>query len=214
MTRFVFAGPSAHSLASMNDVIVLPPAQRGDLDNLHCDARDSIVLADCRMFDTATASHAEILRLLRRGVHLTGTACAGAFRAYELRDFGMVGAGQIFDAVSAGLIRDEGELAVGLEPGSMEPSTVPLVAVRAIVNAPDLELTPDARRGAVKIARDIYFLDRFAERLAAAYSATSRLQALARRVLEWRRYDPKASDLVCLMTGRPLLGRADFGLFF
>lgn len=123
----IFAGPSA---CVVNDprIVRFPPASAGDLAAAHRLGIHRIVYADSLFFD-AGPTHREIMALIGSGVELVGCSSAGALRAAELRSFGMRGVGIVCALARAGLLKDDGELALLLND-DYSAAGYPLLQVR------------------------------------------------------------------------------------
>jgi hypothetical protein len=78
----------------------------------------------------AAVGHREIIDKLNSGVKVYGASSMGALRAAELKDFGMVGVGTIFDRYSNGDIEGDDEVALIFNPETLEPLSEPLVNIR------------------------------------------------------------------------------------
>lgn len=76
---------------------VLPPVRRGDLDALAGSAPGTIVLVDGLFHGTLPVGHAEISARLADGWQVWGLASMGAIRAWEMRDVGMRGFGEVYE---------------------------------------------------------------------------------------------------------------------
>lgn len=99
-TVTVFAGPSTFGLPDELWPVASqwrPPAQRGDVAQLvQAQAPGVLVLCDGVFDATPAVSHAELCTALDAGWQVWGVASIGAIRAWELRDEGMHGFGQVF----------------------------------------------------------------------------------------------------------------------
>lgn len=58
---------------------------------------------------------------------ITGAASVGALRAYEAREYGMVGLGRVYEAYCTGRIAGTDEISVLYNPDSKRLLTIPLV---------------------------------------------------------------------------------------
>ena len=123
----IFAGPSA---CVVNDprIVRFPPASAGDLVAAHRLGIRRIVYADSLFFD-ACPTHREIMALIGSGVELVGCASAGALRAAELKSSGMRGVGIVCTLVRAGLLKEDGELALLLND-DYSAAGYPLLQIR------------------------------------------------------------------------------------
>ncbi len=141
-----FIGPSLPGTAARasGEVIVLPPARRGDiLAAIEAHAPDAIALVDGYFEQVPSVWHKEILFALAAGITVAGAASMGALRAAELWAFGMVGVGRVFEAYAGGrfppfedAFEDDDEVAVVHGPAEAGyPATDALVDIRATLAA-------------------------------------------------------------------------------
>jgi hypothetical protein len=128
----VFAGPSAEGLPT-GGYKLCPPASAGDVDDAIKNGFRHIILADTLFFD-ATLPHTEIMRALNSGITVFGVSSAGALRAVELRKFGMIGAGSIYNCYKHQRLADDGELASPLH-SDYTAAAPPLVQLRYFLGA-------------------------------------------------------------------------------
>lgn len=83
--------------ADLTDVWLLPPARRGDVDCLvatECPA--DLLIADGVFHQTPAVGHREIKSAIDSGWRVWGVSSMGAIRAFELRAFGMIGYGKVY----------------------------------------------------------------------------------------------------------------------
>jgi len=127
----VFLGPSIPRLEAgwILDADLRPPVKRGDLPALNDEVR-VIGIIDGVFMGEAAVGHREIIDKLKCGVKVYGASSMGALRAAELKDFGMVGVGTIFDRYSKGEIEGDDEVALIFNPETLEPLSEPLVNMR------------------------------------------------------------------------------------
>jgi hypothetical protein len=98
-----FAGPTLYGGASreVTETGLIkwhPPVRRGDIDRLIAEeATGRVAIVDGVFHQCLSVGHAEILRAIDRGWEVWGLSSMGAIRAYEMRDFGMKGFGQVFE---------------------------------------------------------------------------------------------------------------------
>jgi hypothetical protein len=136
---------------------------------------------------------------LSRGIAVYGAASLGALRALELRSYGMIGVGQIFEAFADGTLLRDDEVALIHGPGeaSYAPLSEPLVNIRwtlaAAVEAGIID--PGTRDGMVARAAATFYPRR-------SYAALLEGEIVAARLGEWLpggRIDQKRADaLACL----------------
>lgn len=167
----VFAGPSAAAAdlqPILPEAVYLPPAHRGDVFHAARRGADRIVLID-GYFDTVPAVwHKEIIDALSRDVVIYGASSIGALRAAELERFGMIGVGEVFAEVRAGLLDDD-DVAIAHDPeadGSVSRS-VAMVNIRWTLRAAVAAGVLDADEGRAldHLAKSVYYPDRSYRRL-------------------------------------------------
>jgi hypothetical protein len=106
----IFAGPSRSDQLDPGGARIFPPARSGDVRNAAENGFTHIVLADTLFLD-APPNHGEIMEVMSLGASMFGCGSAGALRAIELRNSGMIGCGIVHDLYRAGKLRDDSELA-------------------------------------------------------------------------------------------------------
>ena len=165
----IYVGPTAVGLQSQplmqsERFLILPPIARGDLPELPKCVR-TVLIVDGYFGSRPSVSHLELLNALHR-VEVVGCSSLGAIRAYELRDDGMIGIGQVYKAFfeHEDFMDDEVALLHAPEPYYWAVS-VPLVDVRfALI---DLQrrgvCTPHAASEVIAILKPLYFGDRTLE---------------------------------------------------
>ena len=161
-----FLGPSlpAGVAGKLRGVRVLPPARAGDVLAILPSRPLAIALVDGLFDTTPSVWHRELLAALQAGVAVFGGASLGALRAAELARHGVVGVGKVFGWYRDGVIEDDGEVALlhaDAEHG-FRPLTVPLVQVRAAVEAARADGRLEARTAAalVRAAARIHYTER------------------------------------------------------
>ncbi len=141
MSFCIFLGPTldVESARGVLDADYLPPAAQSDIyrATLRQPPPRAIGLIDGSFRQGPAVRHKEILWAMAQGIHVFGAASMGALRAAELAEFGMVGVGQIFQALQDGALEDDDEVAV--EHGPAELGYLPLneamVDIRATLAA-------------------------------------------------------------------------------
>jgi hypothetical protein len=150
----------------------------------------AIALIDGVFESTPSVWHREIIAALEAGVAVFGAASMGALRAAELRSYGMVGIGRIYDWAKRGLIDDAAValLHAGKEHGH-RPLSLPLVDVLAAAEKARRAkaLTPGEARALTAAAAGIFYQERSWPRVLEAVgwgsSTRARWQRFARRGL-------------------------------
>ena len=117
---------------SILDAEYLPPVKRGDIEHL-LESRDDVSvigIIDGVFHQSPAVSHKEILAALKRGITVVGGSSMGALRACELYPFGMIGVGRIFEDYKNGVIVDDDDVAVALDPDTFEQLSEPWINMK------------------------------------------------------------------------------------
>ena len=174
MTTCVFLGPTlplAEARTLLPETIFLPPARKGDIARAISEhGPQTIALIDGHFEQVPAIWHKEILWALDQGIEVWGASSMGALRACELRQFGMRGVGQIFQAYVdnhfppfPGPFEDDDEVAVVHGPqDAAYLSTDAMVDIRATLAAAESEGVIDAeiRDQLAAIAKALFYKQR------------------------------------------------------
>ena len=210
----VFVGPSLPRNRPFDEVVLKPPAVYGDFDILLGKPNPIAVFLDGGFLSKGAVTHFELGNALQNGVRLIGAASAGALRAAELRSYGMIGVGIAFQALLAGIIVDDSELAVGMCPTTYRALTIPLINLRRFLFDALQDGHPQrAVDEAWRLAAEIYFLARTPAAISHSWNTpiTRDLGAMfkARSMSEW---NVKESDTMAAITYAQKLAAGDVGL--
>ncbi|NGO40663.1 TfuA-like protein [Streptomyces ureilyticus] len=200
MTLHVFSGPTLPAdrvRAIVPAAVCHPPVRHGDLLALGACEGDVVLIIDGLWHQSAPVRHKEILLLLDAGVAVVGAASMGALRAAELRAFGMLGAGKVFEAFRTGQLEADEEVAVLHTPDGQQ-LTEALVNLRCAIRgaAADQQVTPKEAAALEETARRLPYTRRTWTALHRATASTD-LPAALHRVDLWRQshpYDVKRED--------------------
>lgn len=131
----VYLGPSLarEDAERILDADYLPPICRGDLAKLPEHVR-FVGIVDGEFYQSLSVSPKEVLKLLRRGVTVSGASSMGALRAAETWKLGMVGVGQIFTMFRDGVLDADDEVALIYERDTYRKLSEPLVNIRAALD--------------------------------------------------------------------------------
>jgi len=189
----VFLGPTLPQdvARGLCDAVFLPPARRGDvLAAIERYRPATIALIDGYFEQVPAVWHKELLFALAEGIRVAGAASMGALRAAELRSFGMIGVGRVFEAYATGRFAPfpepfmaDDEVAVAHGPAELGyPATEALVDIRAslaaAVEAGVLDL--EAALAVAAVAKGLFYKERsWASVLAIATDAGIEVAALA-----------------------------------
>ena len=111
----IFIGPtlSIDKAKEILDADYRPPAKKGDLLQLIPTAVKFVGLVDGYFLQDYPPTPIEVYNLLRKkDVMVFGSSSLGALRAVELKRFGMIGIGKIFNLFLKGIIDSDDEVAV------------------------------------------------------------------------------------------------------
>ena len=111
----IFLGPtlSIEKAKGILDADYRLPAKKGDILQLIPTSVKTVGIIDGYFLQDYPPTPIEVYNLLRkRGVRVFGSSSLGALRAVELKKFGMVGIGRIFELLSKGIIDSDDEVAV------------------------------------------------------------------------------------------------------
>lgn len=210
-----FLGPSLPAAAAraLRGVRVLPPARAGDVLAVLPSRPLAIALVDGLFDTTPSVWHREILAALEAGVAVFGGASLGALRAAELSAQGVIGVGRVFGWYRDGVIDDDGEVALlhADADHGFRPLTVPLVQVRAAVEAARAADRLDARTAAalIRAAAGIHYTERaWPAVLAAARPPLAEARRRDLAALLPRLPDVKAADAEACLAAAIAFARA------
>lgn len=135
----VFLGPSLarDAAAAILDATYVPPAQFGDVYRWIGSSVRAFVVIDGVFHGRAPVWQRELLAALHAGIRVYGAASMGALRAVELRPYGMIGLGTVYEWYIAGEIDGDDEVAMlhASAEQHYRALSVPLVNLRASLRA-------------------------------------------------------------------------------
>ncbi len=111
----IFLGPTLpiEKAKGILDADYRLPAKKGDILQLIPTSVKTVGIIDGYFLQDYPPTPIEVYNLLRkRGVRVFGSSSLGALRAVELKKFGMVGIGKIFELFSKGVVDSDDEVAV------------------------------------------------------------------------------------------------------
>ena len=123
------------------DDLLLPGIRRGDLiqNLLKYTGIETVVIVDGVFEQQASVTHKEILWVLEQGIKVIGLSSIGALRAFELRDYGMLGYGKVYQDYLEGILDGDDEVAISYFPSSnVFNKTIALVNIRTTLEKLDL----------------------------------------------------------------------------
>jgi hypothetical protein len=157
----VFTGPSLlpNEANKILEADYRPPVSRGDVTKALKDKPDMIIIIDGLFHQKPAVSHKEILEAINNNVIVVGGASMGALRAAELDDLGMIGVGQVYKDYRMGNIESDDDVAVVINPETLEQLSEALVSMNynfkaamdeGIINEAEYKIL-------VKTAKSIYY---------------------------------------------------------
>lgn len=138
------------------------PIKRGDLiQDLKLNP-DIIGIIDGLFHQTPAVAHKEILELIKNDITVVGGSSMGALRASELDSLGMIGVGYVYKQYRDGKIISDDDVAVVLDPNTLEQLSEALVSIDYTLNEAINEkiISKEEKEELIKIAKSIYYPNR------------------------------------------------------
>ena len=180
------------------DAEYLPPVKRGDIDELLESRNDIEVIGiiDGVFHQSPAVAHKEILEALKRGITVVGGSSMGALRACELYPFGMIGIGRIFEDYKNGIIVDDDDVAVALDPESLEQLSEPWINMKYNFEfaVEDGVISRDEYNELLKIAKETYYPKRSFNYVIRKSSLSPESITLLTNYIKNKKYDIKNRD--------------------
>ena len=208
----LFAGPSLAGVPNdrLHGIEQRPPAKRGDVGRLVDEhpRRGTLLLCDGVFQSDPAVGHGELGTALDRGWAVWGVSSIGAVRAFEMRDEGMRGWGEVYRRFERCVDCTDDEVALlHLPMAPYTPLTIPLVELRHALRMRRhaLAMTPAARQRVLRSLSSLWFGDRTPARVDAVLRHDGNLNgAAAKALLAWTRRHPlKTLDLARFLAERP-----------
>jgi hypothetical protein len=157
----IFIGPtlSIDKAKEILDADYRPPAKKGDLLKLIPTAVKFVGLIDGYFLQDYPPTPIEVYNLLRKkDVLVFGSSSLGALRAVELKRFGMIGIGKIFNLFLKGVIDSDDEVAVTFT-GYREYQSDALIDIRYNLFLAQKKqiIDKNTKRNILRIAKKTYF---------------------------------------------------------
>jgi hypothetical protein len=157
----IFTGPtlSIDKAKEILDADYRPPAKKGDLLKLIPTAVKFVGLIDGYFLQDYPPTPIEVYNLLRKkDVMVFGSSSLGALRAVELKRFGMIGIGKIFNLFLKGVIDSDDEVAVTFT-GYKEYQSDALIDIRYNLFLAQKKqiIDKNTKRNILRIAKKTYF---------------------------------------------------------
>jgi hypothetical protein len=157
----IFIGPtlSIDKAKEILDADYRPPAKKGDLLKLIPTAVKFVGLIDGYFLQDYPPTPIEVYNLLRKkDVLVFGSSSLGALRAVELKRFGMMGIGKIFNLFLKGIVDSDDEVAVTFT-GYREYQSDALIDIRYNLFLAQKKqiIDKNTKRNILRIAKKTYF---------------------------------------------------------
>jgi TfuA protein len=157
----IFLGPtlSIEKAKEILDADYKPPAKKGDLLNLISSSVKLVGVIDGYFLQDYPPTPIEVYNLLRKkNLMVFGSSSLGALRAVELKKFGMIGIGKIFDLFLKGVIDSDDEVAVTFTGYSGYKSDA-LIDIRynLFLAQKNKIIDKNTKRNILQIAKKTYF---------------------------------------------------------
>jgi TfuA protein len=199
----IFTGPSLspNEAATILKADYRPPVARGDIIQALTDEPDIIGIIDGVFHKEPAVSHKEILKALRNNVDVVGGASMGALRASELDDFGMVGIGQVYNDYKTGVIESDDDVAVVINPETMEQLSEALISMnytfkaawnQSVIDISDYDLL-------IKTAKSIYYPKRSYSKVFVESGLDKSKVDILQKFLETHAIDIKKMDALAVL---------------
>jgi hypothetical protein len=201
----IYTGPSlaAADARTMLDADYRPPVRRGDIADLMKTPPKIIGIVDGKFFQSFAISPKEILPALEAGVHVFGSSSMGALRAVELKRYGMVGVGRVFDLFDSETLHADDEVAMIFDDSTGKPLSTPMVNIRLALEQAVWEGVISAESEVILRERvqAAYFPDRsYPMMLSAAAGAIPEAERIRlRNWLKEKSPDAKRDDAIALL---------------
>ena len=138
-----------------------PPVKRGDILTILSSGNlpKVIGIIDGVFHKSPAVSHKEIMKAMEMGITVVGGGSMGALRASELDSLGMIGIGEIYEDYRDGVIVSDDDVAVSLDPETLEQLSEPLVNIDYNLNLAVKKgiINLNEREELIKIAKSIYY---------------------------------------------------------
>ncbi len=202
MTIIIFTGLSLsfNDAKEILDAEYLPPIKRGDIYDL-LEKRDDIEIIgiiDGVFHQSPAVAHKEILEALKRGITVVGGSSMGALRACELYPFGMIGVGNIFEDYKNGVIESDDDVAVALNPETLEQMSESWINMKYNFEKTVNEdiITPDECEELLQIAKETYYPKRSFNYVIKKSSISDEKKEILLKYIKENKFDIKTEDAV------------------
>ena len=211
MSEFIFfVGPSAYGLSRpaqqlLADHRIESPVRRGDVARVVHDRRNSepasLVIVDGNFHQCLAVGHVELRRALEAGWTVWGLASMGAIRAWEMRDLGMRGFGDVYRSFACeDDFRDDEVTLLHQPEASYRAVSEPLVHLRLAARSLRREglLGARGREAVIADLANRWYGERTVAlftRLVLAHADAGQETAIADHLADFSRFRQKTRDL-------------------
>jgi hypothetical protein len=201
----IYVGPSlaVEDAQAILNADYRPPVRRGDINALMKSPPKIIGIVDGKFFQSFAISPKEILPALDGGIHVFGSSSMGALRAVELKPYGMVGVGRVFELFDSQVLHADDEVAMVFDDPSGKPLSTPMVNIRLALELAVQEgvISAESEVTLRERIQAVYFPDRsYPMMLKLAEGAIPELErARLRTWLKERSPDAKRDDAILLL---------------
>lgn len=160
----IYLGPSlaVQDARAILDADYRPPVRRGDFNELMKSPPKIIGIVDGKFFQSFAISPKEILPALEAGIRVFGSSSMGALRAVELKRYGMVGVGRVFELFDSQELYADDEVAMVFDDPSGKALSTPMVNIRLALSAAAQEgvISAESEVTLRELIQAVYFPDR------------------------------------------------------
>lgn len=199
----IFTGPSLQprEAAKILNADYRPPIARGDIIQALNDEPEIIGIIDGVFHKKPAVSHKEILKALKKDIKVVGGASMGALRASELDGFGMVGIGQVFHDYKTGVIESDDDVAVVINPETMEQLSEALISMNyTFKTALELEVVDRSEYDLlIKTAKSIYYPKRSYSKVLVESGLDETRVDMLQKFLKTQAVDVKRMDAIAVV---------------
>ncbi|MCD7781434.1 MAG: TfuA-related McrA-glycine thioamidation protein [Methanosphaera sp.] len=178
----------------------LPPVKRGDIHQLISKRSDIDIIGiiDGEFHQSPAVSHKEILEALNKGITVIGGSSMGALRACELYPYGMIGVGKIFEDYKEGLIDSDDDVAVSLNPETLEAMSDSYINIKYNLKmaVDDKIITNEEMLELLDIAKQTYYPKRTFSYIIKKSNLNSNKQSILLEYIREKDYDIKREDAI------------------
>lgn len=213
MKLHLFVGPTAsgmeQTLAELNEVVVHPPAKRGDIQALVAQhsVAGNIAIVDGTFHSFPSVGHIEIRKAILKGWKIWGLASMGAVRASEMRLLGMQGHGVVYGQYRDDPEFDDDEVTLVHEiDAPYRAMSEPLIHIRGFVSALEDQqhISAGNAQSVIKDLKERWYAERTLPRLKKLLQATGEmtLQEIDQALSGFKEFRIKGHDLKDFLASR------------